>query len=73
MLCADDVNLFGVNMNAIRRTNFMEASRSWEPTICAATEELPNFLWNPKVYYRVHKSPPLSQISPIHTTPFDLS
>jgi hypothetical protein len=28
MLCADDVNLFGVNMNAIRRTNFMEASRS---------------------------------------------
>ena len=48
----------------------MEQGPSWEAHRFAASQEILRILWNPKVHYRFHNSPPplptLNQLNPVH-------
>ena len=51
-------------------THSMEQSTSWKANRFLASQEIPYILWNPRVHYHTHNSPPvvpiLSQLEPVH-------
>jgi hypothetical protein len=57
-------------------TYSMQQSPSWEANWFVASQEIHHILWNPKVHYHIHKSPPpvsiLSQLNPVHTPTYGL-
>jgi len=60
-------------INLYTYSTYSMEQNPWKARRLSTRREIPRILWNPKIYYRIHKCPPpdtiLNQISPFHTPP----